>query len=205
MENKNNENTKLKLKDIVTLSIFNVAILVIMVIAKIVITMVATPALNYLFYVGVMGIFCAPLYVVMSNKVAKHGILFVTSIFCGLMMTVFGSAWFLVVILAVGIICEIIMWGENTYKQDLRNGIGYTVYWTLYALGSSIPLFFFKEQYLSSLGSSYTEEGKEILIRYYGSPDMVLLIGLITAVLSFLGFWVGIKFFKKHVKKAKLV
>ena len=96
------------------------------------------------------------------------------------------------------------MLSAGSYKKPLRNGIGYVVYWTLYALGSSIPLFFFKERYLKSLGDSYTEEGKAILIRFYGSVDMLLLIALISAVLAAAGFWLGSKFFQKHIKKAKL-
>ena len=120
------------------------------------------------------------------------------------MMAAFGSVWFSAVMLAVGVICELVMLGDAAYKNPLRNGIGYVVYWTLYAWGSSIPLFFFKEQYLKSLGDSYTEEGKQTLIRFYGSVDMMLLIGLISAALAALGFWVGMLFFKKHIKKAKL-
>ena len=54
------------------------------------------------------------------------------------------------------------------------------------------------------MGDSYTEEGKQTLIRFYGSVDMMLLIGLISAALAALGFWAGMLFFKKHIKKAKL-
>ena len=178
--------------------------LVIMVIVKMIMTVAATPALDYLFYVGAMAFFCAPLYIVMSNKTAKRGTFFITAVFCGLMMAAFGSVWFSAVMFVVGVICELVMLGDAAYKNPLRNGIGYVVYWTLYAWGSSIPLFFFKEQYLKSLGDSYTEEGKQTLIRFYGSVDMMLLIGLISAALAALGFWVGMLFFKKHIKKAKL-
>ena len=204
MEAKTNSSSRLRLKDIITLSIFNIAMLVIMVIVKMIMTIAATPAFDYLFYVGVMAFFCAPLYIVMSNKTAKRGTLFITSLFCGLMMAAFGSVWFLAVILAAGLICELLMFGDNSYKNSVRNGIGYAAYWTLYAWGSSIPLFFFKEWYLKSLGDSYTEEGKQVLIRFYGSLDMMLLIGLISAALAAAGFWVGMLFFKKHIKKAKL-
>ena len=204
MEAKTNSSSRLRLKDIITLSIFNIAMLVIMVIVKMTMTIAATPAFDYLFYVGVMAFFCAPLYIVMSNKTAKRGTLFITSLFCGLMMAAFGSVWFLAVILAAGLICELLMLGDNSYKNPVRNGIGYAAYWTLYAWGSSIPLFFFKEWYLKSLGDSYTEEGKQVLIRFYGSLDMMLLIGLISAALAAAGFWVGMLFFKKHIKKAKL-
>ena len=205
MEAKTNSSLRLRLKDIITLSIFNIAMLVIMVIVKMIMTIAATPAFDYLFYVGVMAFFCAPLYIVMSNKTGKRGTLFITSLFCGLMMAAFGSVWFLAVILAAGLICELLMLGDNSYKNPVRNGIGYAAYWTLYAWGSSIPLFFFKEWYLKSLGDSYTEEGKQVLIRFYGSLDMMLLIGLISAALAAAGFWVGMLFFKKHIKKAKLV
>ena len=204
MEAKTNSSSRLRLKDIITLSIFNIAMLVIMVIVKMIMTIAATPAFDYLFYVGVMAFFCAPLYIVMSNKTAKRGTLFITSLFCGLMMAAFGSVWFLAVILAAGLICELLMLGDNSYKNPVRNGIGYAAYWTLYAWGSSIPLFFFKEWYLKSLGDSYTEEGKQVLIRFYGSLDMMLLIGLISAALAAAGFWIGMLFFIKHIKKAKL-
>ena len=195
---------KLKMKDIITLAIFNVAILVVMVVVKMVIMMVATPAFNYLAYVGVMALFCAPLYVVMSNKVAKTGTLFVTALFSGLMMLLFGSGWFLIVELIVGVICELLMLGENTYKNPIRNGIGYIVYWVLYAVGSAIPLYLFKDQYLASLADSYTEEGLESLV-YYGSPAMVALISVITIVFAIVGYLIGCYFLKKHIKKAKLV
>lgn len=201
MEGKTN---RLKMKDIITLAIFNVAILVVMVIVKMVIMMMATPAFNYLAYVGVMALFCGPLYVVMSNKVAKTGTLFVTALFSGLMMLLFGSGWFLIVELVVGVICELVMLGEDTYKNQVRNGIGYVVYWVLYAVGSALPLYLFKDQYLASLAASYTEEGLETLV-YYGSPAMVALISIITAVLAVAGYAVGCYFMKKHIKKAKLV
>lgn len=192
------------MKDLITLSIFNVAILVVMVVVKMIIIMVATPAFNYLAYVGVMAFFCAPLYAVMSNKVAKHGTLFVTALFAGLMMLAFGSGWFLIVELMIGILCEISMLGNDTYKNPIRNGIGYCLYWLLYAVGSVIPLYLFKEQYLNSLSKSYTQEGLKTL-QYYGTPEMVGLIGIITVVLALLGFSLGIYFMNKHTKKAGLV
>ena len=88
--------------------------------------------------------------------------------------------------------------------MDIRNGIGYIVYWVLYAVGSAIPLYLFKDQYLASLADSYTEEGLETLV-YYGSPAMVALISVITIVFAIVGYLIGCYFLKKHIKKAKLV
>ena len=116
-----------------------------------------------------------------------------------------GSPWVFAVMIVVGIICEIIMVVENTYKTPKRNAIAYSVYWALYAFGSAIPMFFFKEQYLNSLKASYTEEGIKTLVRFYGSWDMLLLITVITIVLSAIGFIVGQKLLKKHIEKAKLI
>lgn len=198
-------NNKLKMKDIITLSIFNIAMIVIMFVTKMCTMMLTTPAFDYLFYVGIMGLLCGPVFVAMSNKVAKKGTYLVTGIFMGLFITVMGSPWFLPVMILVGIICEIVMIGENTYRNPKRNGVTYSIYWALYALGSAIPMFFFKEQYLNSLKASYTDEGIKTLVRFYGSWDMLLLIVAITVVLSAVGFVVGQKLFKKHIEKAKLV
>ena len=192
----NEKQNKLKMRDIITLSIFNIAMIVIMLVTKMCTMMLTTPAFDYLFYVGIMGLLCAPIFVVMSNKVAKRGTYLITGIFGGLFITV---------MIVVGIVCEIIMIGQDTYRNPKRNGIAYSVYWALYALGSAIPMFFFKEQYLNSLKESYTEEGIKTLVRFYGSWDMLLLIAVITIVLSAIGFIVGKKLMKKHIEKAKLV
>ena len=201
----NEKQNKLKMRDIITLSIFNIAMIVIMLATKMCTMMLTTPAFDYLFYVGIMALLCGPVFVVMSNKVPKRGIYLVTGIFGGLFITVMGSPWFLPVMIAVGIICEVVMIGEDTYKKPKRNGIAYSIYWALYALGSAIPMFFFKEQYLDSLKASYTDEGIKTLVRFYGSLDMLLLIAAITIILSAVGFIVGQKLLKKHMKKAKLV
>ncbi len=49
---------RLAMKDVITLVIFNVAILIVMVVVKMLITVLATPAFNYLAYVGVMALAC---------------------------------------------------------------------------------------------------------------------------------------------------
>lgn len=198
------ESRRLTMKDVITLVVFNVAILIIMVVVKMLITVLATPAFNYLAYVGVMALFCAPLFVVMSNRVAKTGVYFVTALLAGLMMAAFGSAWFLAVMVGVGIVCEAAMVGKDSYRSPVRNGIGYAIYWALYALGSAIPLFFFKEQYLASLQDSYTQEGIDTLLGFYGSPSMLALITLITVALAAAGFVAGNALYKRHIKKAKL-
>ena len=198
------ESKRLAMKDVITLVIFNVAILIVMVVVKMLITVLATPAFNYLAYVGVMALFCAPLFVVMSNRVAKTGVYFVTALLAGLMMAAFGSAWFLVVMIAVGALCEAAMMGKEAYRSPVRNGIGYALYWALYALGSAIPLFFFKDQYIASLQGSYTQEGIDILLSFYGSPSMLALITLITVVLAVVGFAGGYALYTRHIKKAKL-
>lgn len=199
------QSSRLQMRDIITLSIFNVAILIIMIIVKMAVTMLATPAFNYLAYTGIMALFCGPLYVVMSNKVAKPGVYFVTAFFSGLMMVLFGSAWFMIIMLICGVICELIMRGTDTYKNHKRNGITYIVYWVIYTWGSAVPLFLFKDQYLASIEAYYDDAGIQILLDFYGSIDMLLVIGLITAVLSLAGFYIGTLFLKKHIKKAKLV
>lgn len=196
---------KIKMKDIITISIFNVAMLIIMFITKMFTMLATTPAFDYLFYVGIMGLLCGPVFVVMSNKVAKKGVYSITAIFAGLFITAMGSPWFLPVMIVVGIICEFLMYGGDAYKNPKRNCVAYAVYWALYAAGSSLPMILFREQYLSSLRESYTEEGIQTLIRFYGSLDMMALIVLITVILSVIGFIIGQKIFKKHIKKAKLV
>ena len=56
----NEKQNKLKMRDIITLSIFNIAMIVIMLATKMCTMMLTTPAFDYLFYVGIMGLLCGP-------------------------------------------------------------------------------------------------------------------------------------------------
>ncbi|MGR3779429.1 MptD family putative ECF transporter S component [Bacillus paramycoides] len=193
-------NNKWNTKDYITLAIFNVVMIVILTIIT-----TFTHALSYLIGGGIAALVNGPIYMVMSNKINKRGILFFTSIITGLYFLMFGFLYFLITLATVGIFCELVMWGKDTYKNTFRNAIGYGIFYSGYSLCGVVPLVFFREQYVAILAKSYSQEQLDNLLFYYGTPSMVLVMCCISIVGGVGGCFIGNQLLKKHVKKAKLV
>ncbi|MFW5434893.1 MptD family putative ECF transporter S component [Paenibacillus apiarius] len=194
-----------KMRDFITLSIFNVVMILIFTIGFMFTSVLLTPAGSYLAGAGIIAIINGPIYMVMSNKIDKRGVLFFTSLITGLYFTAFGYAYFLVTLAAAGVICEIAMWGQHTYRHPVRNAIGYSIFNIGFSLCGVMPIVFFKQQYEATLSRSMSAEQVAQNLYYYGTPSMVLLMCVISLVGALAGCAIGNQLLRKHVKKAKLV
>lgn len=112
-----------KMRDFITLAIFNVVMLIIMTIYPI------FTVVSYLVVGGAAALFNGPIYMVMSNKIDKRGVLFFTCIITGLYFVAFGYAYYLLTLAVIGIICELVLWGGDAYKNPVRNAIGYAIFY----------------------------------------------------------------------------
>ncbi|AYK05227.1 MULTISPECIES: MptD family putative ECF transporter S component [Brevibacillus] len=188
-----------KMRDFITLAIFNVVMLIIMTICPI------FTVVSYLVVGGAAALFNGPIYMVMSNKINKRGVLFFTCIITGLYFVAFGYAYYLLTLAVIGIICELILWGGAAYKSTVRNAIGYAIFYVGWSLCGVVPLIFFREQYLAILKKSYSPEQLEAMLYYFDTPSMILIMCTISAIGGLVGCFIGNLLMKKHVKKAKLV
>ncbi|MEJ8547867.1 MptD family putative ECF transporter S component [Brevibacillus borstelensis] len=187
-----------KMRDFITLAIFNVVMLIIMTICPI------FTVVSHLVVGGATALLNGPLYMVMSNKIDKRGVLFFTCIITGLYFVAFGYVYYLLTLAVIGIICELIVWGRDAYKNPVRNAIGYAVFYVGYSLCGVVPLIFFREQYLAVVKKGYSPEQLETMLYYFETPSMILLMCAISAVGGLAGCFIGNRLMKKHVKKAKL-
>lgn len=197
--------TRWKIRDFITVAIFNVIMIIIFTVGLMITSVVLTPSGSYLAGAGIMALFNGPIYMVMSNKIAKRGVLFFTSLLTGLYFLAFGQTYFLPTLIVGGIVCELVMWGKDTYLNPVRNAIGYSVFYISYSLCGTVPLVFFREQYLTNLAKSFSQEQLSALTYYYGTPGMALIMCAISTVGALIGCWIGSLLLKKHIKKAKLV
>lgn len=196
---------KWTINDFVTLAIFN-GVMIILMIGITLIAMVAlTPAGAYLAGAGVIALFNGSVYMVMANKIGKRGVLFFTSLITGLFFLMIGQVYYLVTLVILGSICELLMGGTDTYKRTLRNAIGYAAFYISYSLCGVLPLVFFRKQYLAIMEKSYSPEQLAIMLRYYDTPEMVVLMCAISTAGAVAGCLIGSLFLKKHVKRAKLI
>lgn len=186
------------LRDFITLAIFNVVMLIIMTICPI------FTFASYLVVGGITALLNAPLYVVMSNKINKRGVLFFTSVITGLYFIAYGYAYFLLVLACMGIVGELVLWGKDGYKNPVRNAIAYALFYVGYSLCAIVPLIFFRDAYIATLSKSYSKVAMDKMLYYYSTPSMAITMLAISAAGGLLGCLIGNVLFKKHVKKAKL-
>ncbi|GIQ70281.1 Trep_Strep domain-containing protein [Xylanibacillus composti] len=189
-----------RMRDFITLAIFNVVMMIILTVGG----MFAHP-IAYLVGAGVVALFNGPIYMVMANKIGKRGVLFFSSLLVGLYFMAFGFVYFLITLALIGILCELVMWGSDTYKNPVRNAIGYGLFYVGYSLCGVVPIVFFKEQYVAILEQSYSPDKLGTLLYYYGTPGMVLTMCAISFAGGLAGCYIGNTLLKKHVAKARLV
>ncbi len=193
-------NNTWRISDYITLAIFNAVMLMIILVTG----MVAHP-IAYLIGGGVTALLNGPIYMVMSNKINKRGILFVSSLLTGVFFLAFGFLYFMIILVIVGILCELIMWGNGTYSHPIRNTLGYILFYVGYTLCGVVPLLFFRAEYTQMLEQTYSAAELTSMNSVYGDPSMVLIMCAVTVVGAMGGCYIGNKLLSKHVKKARLI
>ncbi|MNM92974.1 hypothetical protein D3C81_1053310 [compost metagenome] len=189
-----------KMRDYITLTIFNVVMLIVMTING----MFVYP-MNYLIGAGIVALINGPIYMVMANKIGKRGVLFFSSLLTGLFFVAFGLVYYLLIFAVVGLLCELVMWGGDSYRRPVRNAAGYSLFYVGYTMCGVVPLVFFREQYVSGLEKKYSPEALADMLYYYETPSMVLIMCAITIAGAVGGCLLGRMLLRKHVKKARLV
>ncbi len=189
-----------KMKDFITLAIFNIIILVILNVSVMVANLLFTP--TGAFYVGgvLPGLVGGPFYMVMADRIGKRGVLFLSMLLAGIMLAAMGFVYYLIALAVLGLIGELAMLGKNSYRKPLRNIIGYCIYAMSFGLIGVLPLLFFREQYLTAMGEKNLEQAL-----LYGQPGPVAIALFVFIVCSVGGGLIGIQILKRHVKKAKLI
>lgn len=193
-----------KVKDVITLAIFNVILLVINMVVTFVVGMLL-PGISYVIGCAIAGIITGPVYMVMANRINKQGIILFTALINGMFYLVMGMPHYLVFFAVGGIVCELVMWGKGAYRSVPRNVIGYVLLYIFYFLSGVFPLIFFRDSYLEAVGAMYTPEQTEAMLYYYGTPHIVLIACILAAVGAALGIIIGGIFVRRHIKKAKLI
>jgi energy-coupling factor transport system substrate-specific component len=191
-------------KDFVTLAIFNVILLVVAMAVTAVVGLLL-PGLSYVVGYPIAGLLTGPVYMVMANRIHKRGVLFFTAVINGAFYAAMGVVHYLVIFAVGGIVCELAMWGKDSYRRVSRNAVGYALLYVFYYLGGVLPLVVFRDSYLAAVGAMYTSEQMGVMLHYYGTPHIVLVSCALAACGAVLGVIVGGAFVRRHIKKAKLV
>jgi energy-coupling factor transport system substrate-specific component len=195
---------RLSIRDVMTVA----AMLVINYIVTMIIGAITLP-FPFVYLYGSAGIdafFGATFYLVAANRVNKHGLLFIWATIFGLIQAVMGYAFLLPYFLVVGTIAELSMIGKNTYRNPVRNMIGWGLNSVGNIIGCAVPLWWAWDSYEEmALSGGFPVDTLNMQLAMATNPGLMLVGVLVTVVLSSLGVMFGQRLLRKHFKKAGIV
>ncbi len=191
----------LTVRDIVTIAISAVLYVII----RYAVTMITIPSVKIFMilsgsFVAFLG---APLYLVMANRVSKTGTIFLFAVLIGIGDGLMGYLFLTLYFAFGGLVAEIFMIGKNSYKNPLRNSIGWTVYSLMFSLGNYIAIWFTWESYeVQALANGLPRELLDMHRYYYTTPLWIFIISGLAIIGAILGCLFGHKILNRHFKKS---
>ncbi|MDB7980897.1 MptD family putative ECF transporter S component [Faecalicoccus pleomorphus] len=165
-----------------------------------------TVAIPVLYLYGTAGIemFLGSIfYLVAANRINKHGLLFVWVMIYALITAVMGYMFMVPYFVAVAVVSELVMIGKDTYRNPIRNMIGWSTYGIGMVMGIGVPCWIAWESYQKqALASGFTDTTMKLQYDMVSSPELMLVGVVITVILSALGIFISQKILKKHFEKA---
>ena len=201
---KTTERQKFGIRDIMTIAAMMViTFLVAMIIGSFTLPF---PAVYLYGSAGIDAFIGAIFYLVAANRVNKHGLLFAWAAVYGLIQGVMGYMFLIPYFLVVAVIAELTMIGKDTYRNAVRNRIGWTVNAIGNFVGCAVPLWWAWDSYQEmAVSSGFAANTLNMQFSMVTSPALMLLGIVITAVLAILGTLFGQRLLRKHFQKAGIV
>lgn len=193
-------NKKLTVKDLATIGIFSAIMIVVFIAFSIVVgaSMFFNMILNAVFTALILG----PFFVYMSMKVGKPGVALIYNILQAVLATIFMGPFMIPWFLGGGIIAEVAMLGQNSYRNIKRISIAWIITSLTRAAHGMSEIWFFKDAFLKT---GVSPEQVAIQTQYYTSPKWVLMSLGLTIVAAAIGCWLGNKITEKHFKKTGII
>ena len=191
-------------RDVLTFVVFNIIIIAVTMVVKMAEDMVLSP--QNTFFVGswLFPLVSTPFYLVMADRIGKRGVLAGSILIFGLMYTLMGGLYCAPVAVIGAIVGELVMWGKGSYRNIKRAVLGFYIYWVTFGCYGIIPYLLFKDAYMEQLTAFYDPADIAVMVAQYTELPWILLMLVLFAVGTIIGGFIGSKFLKKHVRKAKI-
>lgn len=195
-----NNSKKLTVKDLATVGIFS-AIMIFVFIAFSMVTgasLFFNMILNAVFVALILG----PFFVYMSMKVGKNGVVLIYNILQAILAAVFMGPFIIPWFVVGGIIAEICMIGQGSYRNIKRIAIAWTITSLTRAAHGMSEIWFFKKAFIKT---GVSPEQVAIQTKYYTSSKWVLISLGLTIIAAIIGCYLGNKMTEKHFKKTGII
>ena len=148
----------------------------------------------------------AVFYLVAAHRINKHGLLFLWVMIYAGITAAMGYAFMVPYFIAVAVISEATMIGKDTYRNPVRNIIGWSTYGIGMFLGIGVPCWIAWESYKQqALESGFTDATVKLQYDMVSSPLLILIGTVITVALSVAGILSAQRILKKHFQKAGIL
>jgi energy-coupling factor transport system substrate-specific component len=192
---------KWTVKDVITTVLLSVLLIVIQLVVNMV--CMANDFVSMVLSVGITMLLCAPVYFLMVSRVHKRFVSLVYMTLLGIVFLLMGNWFLLPWFIAVGLICEAILWKKGSYTSPKRLSAAWTSASLLYNGVNLLPIWFFWDSYYSfALQSGMEQSYIDAYAGYYTTPGWVACILIFTTVCGLAGSLIGQRLIKKHFKKA---
>ena len=190
---------KLQGKDLINVGIFTaIYFVVMMAIAMLGFIPIFLPLLIVL--VPLIGGIVMMLY---YSKVQKFGMVSLTGLICGILMLLTGMGYWSIITGAVfGVLADLVL-KSGDYKSAKKSILGYAVF-SLWMVGTYIPMYFMVEDSWASFAASFGEEYADRVMAVMPMWSIILVIAGIF-IFAILGGLLGKALLKKHFAKAGIV
>ena len=193
-------NNKLQTKDLINLGLFTVLYFVIG-------CCVAIPIGFVPIFLPVLGSLWSLItgipFMLFLTRVKKFGMVTIMGVLSGLLMGLTGMGFWGILTGAVfGLLGDLIM-KSGSYKSAKKTILGYGVF-SLWMIGTYIPMYFMVEQSRADLANSFGDEYADKVMSVMPMWSIVLVIAAIF-VCALFGGLIGKAILKKHFTKAGIV
>lgn len=143
------------------------------------------------------GLFAAPAFTLIFNKIKKKYTILIVSVVIGLFLVISGhAALSLPVSIVGGLVAEYFFRKNNEYLSY--------IFFTLSGIGAIIPIYFMKKNYIEHLHSKDYSQEKIDFIMSSSSMTMFFTVISFTIIFSILGTYIGRKIYFRNFNKAGL-
>lgn len=200
------QSSKLTVRDLVTIGIMSILIIFFGLIVSMV-GRLATGGLSIIISGALSAFFCAPIYMLLSFRVAKRGVAFLNAILRSLMYVVMGVPHVLLIFIPAALLAELAMTPADTSYRSLgRTTLSWSIFSTFNALHGPLLFVMLGAKYMMEKAPhSPSAERLALMLEYYYSPMWFVVIGGLAFIGAAAGCLVGWKLLHKHFVPAGTV
>ncbi len=197
---------KLKGKDFITIAIFTVLIIVIDMIISMPTMILFGIKFSMIFGVGIAALLTTGVYMLMAAKVKKPGVMLLQALLRGLIFSLMSSPIMLLIMIVPAIIAELFISIPKKNDSLKYNGIAWGFATVIYSLhGVLIFHIMGMEKAVEKSKTMFTPEQLAAVVEVSNNWLLILASILVTALLCFVGYFIGKALLKKNFEKAGVV